>query len=179
MKKSILILLIILFFSCEKDEELTSINGDGSGGMSCVLNGTIMNPSGGGIGGNKTCRIDYFSDEQVYFFAVGFTSDQFGFSSVSAVAYDIDLDNFVGQTFDLIGMDTAENNESYGSVTKGNLNVEGRDYSTNSIRKGTMTILHYDEENSTISGTYEFEAENDFGVVIKITEGRFDSRLGY
>jgi hypothetical protein len=179
MKKALILLLSILIFSCEKDEELTNINGDGSGGMSCVMNGTILNPSGGGIGGNKTCRIDYFPDEQVYFFAVGFSTDQFDFTSVSAIAYDIDLDNLVGETFDLIGMDTAENDESYGRVTKGNFNVEGRNYSTNSVRIGTMTILHYDNDEYTISGTFEFEAENEFGEIITITDGRFDSGLGY
>lgn len=177
MNKILIIFLSILIFSCEKDEELTSINGDGTGGMSCILNGTIMNPSGGGIGGNKTCRINYIPDEQVYFFAVGFTSDQFGFSGVTAVAYDIDLDNLEGQTFDLEGLENSQ--DSYGSVTKGGLDVEGRNYSTNSIRTGTLTILHYDNQKYTVSGTFEFEAENDLGEVITITEGRFDSRLGY
>ena len=128
MKKLLIIVLSILIFSCEKEEELTAINGDGSGGMSCILNGTILNPSGGGIGGNKTCRIDYFPDEQVYFFAVGFSSDQFGFSAVDAIADDIDLDNFVGQTFGLIGANNSQ--ESYGMVTKGSFNEEGIYYST-------------------------------------------------
>lgn len=177
MKKTLILLVSLLIISCEKDEELTSINNDGTGGMSCILNGTILNPSGGGIGGNKTCRIDYLPDEQTYFFAVGFTTDQFGFTSVRAVAYDIDLDNFEGQTFELIG--TYDSQESFGSVTKGEFNVEGRDYSTNSIRNGTLTILHYNHEKSTVSGTFEFQAENEFGEVITITEGRFDSKLGY
>ena len=177
MKKILLFFLSALICSCEKDEELTSINGDGTGGMSCILNGTILNPSGGGIGGNKTCRIDYIPDEQIYFFAVGFTSDQFGFSSVDAVAVNIDLDNLEGKTFDLIGNGNIQ--DSYGSVTKGSFDVDGRNYSTSLVRKGTLTILHYDKEDYTISGTFEFEAENDFGEVIIITEGRFDSRLGY
>jgi hypothetical protein len=177
MKKVIILLISILILGCDKDEELTSINGNGTGGVSCRLNGTILNPSGGGIGGNRTCRIDYFPDEQVYFFVIGFTSNQFGFSSVSAVAYDIDLQNFEGQTFDLIGLENSQ--ESYGSVTKGGFEVQGNSYSTNSIRTGTLKILHYDYEKSTVSGTFEFTAENELGETITITEGRFDSMLGY
>ena len=189
MKKIILLLTLISVVSCFKDDdpELTSINGDGSGGLSCILNGTIMNPSGGGIGGNRTCRINYIPEEDIYLFAVGFTSDQFGFSSVSAVAFFesegyqgiVNSGNFVGQTFSLTGTDTSDNYEDNGRVTKGNLNVEGRNYSTSSIRTGTMTILHYDDEEFTVSGTFEFEAENEFGDIITITDGRFDSSLGY
>lgn len=187
MKKAFILILSILIFSCEKDEELTNINGDGSGGISCILNGTIMNPSGGGIGGNRTCRINHLPEEDIYLFTVGFTSDQFGFSSVSAVAFFespngfqgiLDSGNFVGQTFDLFGMDNSNNYENYGRVTKGNLNVDGRNYSTNNVRTGIMTIQHYDDERFTVSGTFEFEAENEFGDLITITEGRFDMYLG-
>lgn len=75
-------------------------------------------------------------------------------------------------------MDTTTNDESFGRVTLGNSNVEGRNYSTSTVRTGTMTILQYDEEAFTISETFEFEAENEFGEVVTITEGRFDPRLG-
>jgi hypothetical protein len=177
MKKIIIFLISVIILGCDKDEELTAINGNGTGGVSCILNGTILNPSGGGIGGNRTCRIDYFPDKQVYFFVIGFTSNQFGFSSVSAVAYDIDLQNFEGQTFDLIGVENSQ--ESYGSVTKGEFDVQGNSYSTNSIRTGTLKILHYDYAKSTVSGTFEFTAENNLGEIVTITEGRFDSKLGY
>jgi len=177
MKKTFIIIAAILILSCEKDEELTSINGDGTGGFSCILNGTIMNPSGGGIGGNKTCRINYISEEEVYFFLVGFTSDQFGFSGVDAVVFFDDFDNFEGRTFNLTG--NGNNQENYGSVIKGSYDEEGSNYSTDSIYNGTLEILHYDRENYTVSGTFEFEAVNELGEVITISDGRFDSRLGY
>lgn len=97
VKKTVLLLVsYILFFSYEKEEELTSINGDGSGGFFCILNRIILNPSGGGINGNRTCRIDSIDDKDVYYFAIGFSTDQFDFTSVSAIAYDIDVDNLEG-----------------------------------------------------------------------------------
>lgn len=45
--------------------------------------------------------------------------------------------------------------------------------------KGHMIITHLDRDKKVVSGTFEFEAKNREGRIIKITQGRFDKRYNY
>lgn len=55
--KIILLFLSLAIISCNEDDYvLTGINNDGTGGISCKVNGTIHRPSGGGMYGNKSAR---------------------------------------------------------------------------------------------------------------------------
>ena len=45
-------------------------------------------------------------------------------------------------------------------------------YSTDSIHTGTVTIIYYDGKE--VAGYFHFDAISDSGVVVHITDGRFD-----
>ena len=48
-------------------------------------------------------------------------------------------------------------------------------YRIDSTHHGTLTILRVDDERPfVVSGTFEFEAVNEAGEVIQVTDGRFD-----
>src|SRR5690606_41830119 len=48
-------------------------------------------------------------------------------------------------------------------------------FSTNTTQTGELTITRNDMSNSIISGIFWFDAINDAGEVVKISEGRFRS----
>jgi len=67
-----------------------------------------------------------------------------------------------------------ENSESFASyslIKDFNEDV----YNTNSIQNGELKILFYDREKGIITGTFWFDAINNNGEIIKVTEGRFDT----
>lgn len=47
-------------------------------------------------------------------------------------------------------------------------------YSTTSIVTGELKITHHDFNRAIISGTFWFDAVNDYGEKVEIREGRFD-----
>jgi hypothetical protein len=51
--------------------------------------------------------------------------------------------------------------------------IRGNDFHTDSIRMGEVNIKYY-EEGKLCSGTFNFEAINQKGEIVKITDGRFD-----
>ena len=54
------------------------------------------------------------------------------------------------------------------------------DYRVDSLHRGTIKILRADVDSPyIIAGTFEFDAVNDSGEVVHITEGRFDHRYAY
>ncbi|WP_310991296.1 hypothetical protein [Aequorivita marina] len=177
MKSKILLLILTLvFISCNKDDYvLTGINNDGTGGISCRINGTILRPSGGGMYGNKTAKFDYYDGHKVLI--VGFTSRDGGnnkFSSVTLFAYDVDIDNLEGQTINLVAKSY---NESYATYTSGKAtsgSQPGEDYATSSAQVGEVKVLFLDKDERIITGEFWFNAENEFGEIVKVNDGRFD-----
>lgn len=177
MKTKILILILsLLFISCHKDDYvLTGINNDGTGGISCRINGAILRPSGGGMYGNKTAKFDYSNGHQILI--IGFSSRDGGnnkFTSVTLYGYNVDIDNLEGQTINLIEKSYTESFATYtsGEATSGS--KPGEDYATSTTQVGEMKILFLNKEKRIISGEFWFNAENEFGEIIKISDGRFD-----
>lgn len=177
--KIVLLILSLAFISCQKDDYvLTGINNDGTGGISCRIDGTILRPSGGGMYGNKTAKFDYSNGKQILI--VGFSSRDGGnnkFSSVTLFAHDVHVDNLEGQTINLIAK---SNNESYATYTSGEAtsgSQPGEDYATSAAQVGEMKILFLNKEEKVISGEFWFNSENEFGEILKITDGRFDLKF--
>src|SRR5690606_5622748 len=156
------------------------INNDGSGGISCLVNGKVLKPSGGGLYGNTTAKFDYLSDEQIHILIISFFSRDGGqnrFTSVTLYGSDIDINNLEGQTIELRAED---NNESFATYLSGEATSApkpGEEYLTNSTQVGELKILFFDRDKRVIAGEFWFNAENEFGQIVKITEGRFDLRI--
>ncbi|WP_037321170.1 DUF6252 family protein [Salegentibacter sp. Hel_I_6] len=181
MKKLLILIVAILFISCSKgDNNLTGINNDGSGGISCLVDGKILKPSGGGIYGNTTSKLDYLPDEQINILIISFFSRDGGpnrFTSVALYVTDIDINNLQDQTFNLKDENSNESFATYLSGEATSALKPGEEYSTNSAQVGELKILFFDLEARVISGEFWFNAENEFGNIVKVTEGRFDLRI--
>ena len=171
MKKFILFsFIIVLLISCSKDNELTEIKYNGYGGISSKINGEIVKPKGGGIYGNTDCRIDQDTNGPV-FFSVGYSNSNNNiFKSIRIVALNVPYENMTGQTFSLKSEQDSESFATY------NLNIDLNDnfYNTNSIKNGELKILFHDRQKNIIGGTFWFDAINNNGEIVKVTEGRFD-----
>lgn len=48
------------------------------------------------------------------------------------------------------------------------------DSPTTDLSPGTLTITRFDDQEHIISGTFEFTVQDEDGIQIKITDGRFD-----
>lgn len=172
MKKIFYFFIAILLISCDNDD-LTEINEDGTGGISCLVNGKLLRPSGGGIYGNRTARYDSYADG-TEFIILGLSNRQEkfgGLAFLTLLLYDMDRNNIEGRVFELKSEDAPE---SYG-----NLRLENFDnnFETNENFTGQVTIIKLDLENRVISGTFFFTGENSEGEIVEITDGRFDMRI--
>ncbi|CAM3813405.1 DUF6252 domain-containing protein [Flavobacterium gelidilacus] len=171
MKNFLIFSLISIFLiGCSKDDELTEIKYNGYGGISSKLNGEVLKPKGGGIFGNTDCRIDQDTNGPV-FFSVSYTNTNNNiFKSIRIVALDVPYENMTGQTYNL---KSEQNIESFANY---NLSIDFDEnlYETNSIQNGELKILFHDRQKNIIGGTFWFDAINENGEIIKVTDGRFD-----
>jgi len=169
--KIILLFYFILLISCD-DDDLTKINDDGTGGISCLVDGELLRPSGGGIYGNSRIRLDNHSDNTP-FILISFTnaSEKYnGFANVFLIANNVDKNNLVGQKF-LLTHEDDNHSESYAVFRK---NEFDNSYHTNSNYTGEITFTYFDDEKFIFSGTFWFDAINQDGEIVKVRDGRFD-----
>ena len=179
MKKIILILLTLIIYSCDNDDDsLTSINNDGTGGISCLVDGKITTPSGGGIYGNTDVNIDSFDGEVMLYISFSNNNIDNEFVSISMVANDIIFEDLEGQTFQLKEKDTDPNYAEYYSIPE----IGPVDYFfTNNVHTGELKIITHDIENQVITGKFWFDAINENDEIVEVREGRFDKKyyIGY
>ncbi|MEO6832121.1 MAG: hypothetical protein ABI169_07960 [Chitinophagaceae bacterium] len=62
----------------------------------------------------------------------------------------------------------------YANPQNGTAILGNTEFTTNAQNNGVITVSYYD--SSIIAGTFSFDAANDSGVVVHITDGRFDIR---
>ncbi|MEO6832119.1 MAG: DUF6252 family protein, partial [Chitinophagaceae bacterium] len=63
----------------------------------------------------------------------------------------------------------------YRNPQNGTAILGNTEFTTNSTLTGAITIDYF--ENNIASGTFNFDAANDSGVVVHITEGRYDMQI--
>lgn len=163
-------LFIILFISCSSDNNgLTEIKYNGFGGMSCKINGEIVKPTLGGLSRNPDCRITSVND--VPYFSVSYSNRKNNiFKLIRVVAIDVPYENMTGQTYNLKSEQNSESYAQYGVVVNNNEIF----YNTNSIQNGELKILFHDRQKNIISGTFWFDAIDNNGNLVNVTDGRFD-----
>ena len=153
--------LIIPFSSCE-EKKLTEIKYDGTGGISCLVDGKVLKNGPD----DPICQFVVLDNGiiilQILFFD---HSSQYVFESIYLKIYDIDIDNLEGSSYTL---SEKQNNSSYGEYGIGSL-----EYKTNINNTGDLTIVNYDPEKNIIAGNFSFKARGN-GEVKKIKFGRFD-----
>ncbi|MEL4456472.1 hypothetical protein [Lutimonas vermicola] len=160
--KILLFALPVLFYGCEEDD-LTEIKFNGTGGMSCLVDGKVMN----NVSKNTFCEFVLLNDG-IQALKLGFSDDDinnYTFEFIDLQAYAIDTDNLEGVVFLMGGKETSE---SYGVYQFGSSK-----YKTNSMHTGELKVLYFDRVKNVIGGTFWFDAVNN-GERVNIRDGRFD-----
>lgn len=179
MKKIIASFLFLLCLSCNNDDandgKLTNLNYDGTGGISCKVNGAVLKPRGGGMSGNVHFDLEQDFENSNSYIRIGFShkgNAYDDFKSVDVIGSGIDIHNLVPQTFDLAAVESAS---GYGRYF--NNNLESNEFYTTDIERGELKLLHYESQRRIVTGTFWFDAINSNGEVVNVTDGRFDIRF--
>lgn len=183
MKKFILFVITIFLLSCSKDEDsLTNINNDGTGGISCTINGEILKPRGLPYG-SPTEYFGFANDGNIFYFAVGFhnRNPKTGvYKTIRVQVYDVAYQDPI--TLERLSLE----GNTYQLGEYGDPNLYGQYktfglyendnilYNTTDILNGEIKITHHDVENYVISGTFWYDAINENGEIIRVRNGRFD-----
>ena len=187
MKYSIILFTLFFFFSCSSNSnKLTEINNDGTGGVSCKVDGEILRPKVSGLGLTSNYFKIGFNGDTTYF-AVGLlninaTNERF--RSIKVQVYDVAFENPI--TFEKLSLqgnvyqlgDYGDPSDYGQFKTFGKYEDNEKLFTTSEIINGEITITHHDIKNFVISGTFWFDAINENGEIIEIREGRFDKILG-
>lgn len=176
--KNILFTLLVLFLnSCNSNDDnslkpidqLPKATQIGANTAGALVDGEILLPKGGGLIPNLVCFYQFVNGS--YFFSVGFfDSKNEPQRSLNVFTAFIELES--GKTYALINPDE---NTITGAGAEYNINAGLTDsFNTSADISGELMITHLDVANSTISGTFWFNAINNNGEIIEIREGRFD-----
>lgn len=164
---------LVLFISCEKpplpgpqpqlpalcDTCLPAITTQGLGTFGCRVNGKPWLPKGSWGNPSKVLR---YNDELLNIYG-----------------YNTDYNSTVAFSFKVIKDTGYYNLESYpfkySEVAFSPKGIRTDDYNSNPAASGYLHILHFDPfYKGIISGTFAFDAFNDAGDTVHITDGRFD-----
>lgn len=176
----IFLLLVFGLNGCSNDDDapkdpisqLPPATQTGENTIGCLVNGEPLLPKGS-LGQNRQCFYQLVDGE--YYFGLSFSYDKQDIQkSLSIFFSKIQL----SEQFYIIDKDVVNNPDFIGGAGyyyyTTNFFEGGDEYVTNNNITGEFKITKLDEENFIISGTFWFDAINDNGEIIHITEGRFD-----
>jgi len=190
-KKSFIVLMLyLLVHDCRKEPELTEITNDGTGGISCLVNGQTLNAYGGPPLSlhppGESVKMGDLDGAGVFVLRLYNWGDtDKPWQKVEIQLYDIDLQNSQHQYISLEG-------NTYQLGDYGPPGMHGRHHTfgcycngmrgestehlfhTSQNYTGELKITHHDLENLIVSGTFWFDAVNENANVVHVTEGRFD-----
>ncbi|MDP9048260.1 MAG: DUF6252 family protein [Bacteroidota bacterium] len=172
--------LIILSGSCKKNNvqpqselsKLPPATQTGANTFGCLVNGQAFLPGGPFLSSSRL-QCNYIFTAGGYHFTVAanhknqdgsitdivFGTDSLAISEGQTLIFKISGSGNVDALFDLI------------TIT-GNQN---RYITTNTV-SGQVTITKFDQTNQIVSGMFYFNAVNNAGDIVKVTDGRFDMR---
>jgi hypothetical protein len=183
MKPLLLIFLYSLLIGsgCRKHktknpvDQLPSETQTGANTFGCLVNGQPLTPKGSALSGpNLAC---------IYQYIISGTPSGYTFALAGTDKKDPCNIRTVGFGFDSIKMQTGiyqlkirKNGQGGGGVNIGICNFPSNNFHTNELVVGQLELKKFDEINQIASGTFWFNAVNDQGDTIKVTDGRFDVR---
>ena len=176
---ALLLSTMLIASSCKKDktpateEQLPPETQTGAFTIGFKVDGKIYTAKGkGGLLANESVNHLFYSDTAIRISASNINS-KFNFSVT--IKYSGFLGNHYTKEYPYLGLFTDNSN----GTIPGNSNS----YSTDSTLRASVNIKYFNgsisplNEGTIISGTFEMDAKNANGKIIKITEGRFD--IGY
>ena len=173
LMNSLLLCLLILGFSCNNDDNtpenpvdaLPPATQTGEQTFGCLIDGKPFFPDKFG-GGWPTA---FYQISEGGYTSVIRASRRNDEPSKSISIGALDIEGFSETTYILKTEQAGEIHGKY--LIGGGINYRG---TTNSENTGTLTITRFDEQQHIISGTFEFTVQDENGIQIKITNGRFD-----
>jgi Family of unknown function (DUF6252) len=174
MKKAIILCTSILFLlSCKKDKmaELPPATQTGANTFGLKINGEMWVPKGfAGIPDDDLLKARVLGTTLII------TAQNFS-SSPTETEYELRLVNVTGTGTYLLNTDFTYPNAlvSYAYHVKRRLTPLD-EWITSAAQTGSITLTRFDTTARIVSGTFQFNAENDLNAAqtISVTEGRFD-----
>jgi hypothetical protein len=175
MKPIINIIAIILFAlstnSCKKTntQTLPPATTSGANTFGCKVNGVVCSVKGysnfSGFGSGEGVSINGWFQDSSMSLGAKLLNPNYNFS------LNFKFNNIVGTYY-------TEGNNNYMSefndYTNGSASMGNNTFNTTNTHKGKFVITKVDLVNEIIAGTFEMDVINDYGVIVHITDGRFD-----
>lgn len=179
--KKLMILFLILILSCSNDD-LSEIRNDGTGGISCLVNGQVLKPRTNSPFGPSTQYFRIYTDQGITSINVGFYNKNSNseWKIVDIYVPNIEFrDPITNQINSLVGTYSLGDNNGTNSYGTYDLNVldDFPTYMTTENFTGELTITYHDIENFIVSGTFWFDAVDTNGDIVEIRDGRFDKEI--
>lgn len=158
------LLIIVVFTNCKKPNntpQLPPISHSGANTLGCLIDGKVFSTSG---------QWNNFNPIGVLCTPLG---SQGHIHIIGNDVINIDF-QYLGSpgTFE---MGNLPYRAYYWNYDNGTFITGGNEFKTDSINKGAVTISNYNAY--IISGTFWFNGINDSGIVVHVTDGRFDIKL--
>ena len=176
MKNILIILVIIVISSCERDsnssignpiEELPPATQTGERTFGCLVNGQAFVHNDGVM----NCFYQLIDGE--FYFGIQGKDGEKNPSSVSLGTNKKEI--LQGMTYQLV--EESEGNAT-GAAFFRTSTTDGEGATTNSIFTGELTITKLDFTTNIVSGTFWFDVQHPItGETVEIREGRFDSHF--
>ncbi|WP_417855645.1 DUF6252 family protein [Xanthomarina gelatinilytica] len=179
--KKILILVLILNFACSNDD-ITEIQNNGTGGISCLVNGQVLKPKTNSVFGPSTQYFKIYEDQGITYINVGFYNKNSNseWKIVDIYIPNIEYrDSITNQINSLVGTYNLKENNGTNSYGTYDINVLDNfpTYTTTEDHNGELKIDYHDIDNFIVSGTFWFNAVDENGEIVEIREGRFDKEI--
>ena len=189
LKILILIFLPILILGCNVDDDdgtgdtLPPVTTQGASTFGCKINGQVFLPKMESCflcGRTEKMRLSYFQSGDTYQLGINAYNDINGDVSMHLDLY-LDEPLAVG-VYELsesyiASIDRTWPNAAININRKINNEIINSSFGTNSEMTGTLEILEYNITERFIAGVFEFQAINQQGKIVEISEGRFDMRI--
>lgn len=179
-------LLIFISANCRKNKNNNTIDQlppetqTGANTFGCLVDGQPFKPGGLQLSGGSLNSIYQFvyNDDPVNGFIWGISGGKrYSNGEIKDIGFRIDsLQIIEGETYSLenpIRGGGYGQYSFYGSIGSGTNST----YQTSGVVKGSVIFKKFDLINQIASGIFWFNAVNDKGDTIKITDGRFDVRF--
>jgi hypothetical protein len=136
--------------------------------IGCLVNGQAFVPKNASIIQGPDIQCNYILLNGGYYFTLGFGNNDNGLVKGLRIGTD-SLAIAQGQTYGLTTNTIGNANGEYFL-----LGTYNKDYLTNNILGGNLTITKLDPVTQIVSGTFYFKAINAPGDTVSVTDGRFD-----
>jgi hypothetical protein len=177
-----LVFTIFTFSECKKNdktpaEQLPPQTQTGANTFGCLVNGQVFKPGGASLsGGSLSSNYQFLGagPEDFHFRLAAINRNNSSGVSHSVGLFTDSIRIIEGIEYPLKKAGSNGGYAIYGFATSNPIFFD--DYATTDLVSGLIKIKKFDSVNQIISGTFWFNAMNENGDTIKITDGRFDVR---